>query len=103
MTESADDRSMLPPPGPSWSTQERAVWLELYTQFLQIFVSDTVDDTSDLAAHDMGAFREDCKTAAELADIAMQELQFRFLYHPHRRRTRTRTTAQTKTTPKGKR
>lgn len=74
--------------GPKWSARDRDSWLDLFTNFAACMVGATIDEGRGLKAYPEEQLKTDLTLAAELADFAMQEVQYRFHKHPNQAKQR---------------
>lgn len=80
MIESAIDIASV---APKWSGKERDLWLDLFSNFCDSVMGSTLEETSGLNKYPEEQLKGDITLAAELADHAIQEVQYRFYKHAH--------------------
>jgi hypothetical protein len=65
-----------------WNANQRELWIELFSQFVEQLVGSTIEEHRDLTKYPEEEMQTDIRVAAELADRAMQEVDYRFFKHP---------------------
>lgn len=84
------ETEVLPPSGAiKWTPRERECWLELFTLYTEAITTQCLDENRGLNRFDVSALKDGIRLAAELADAAMEEVQYRGWKHPHQPKTHT--------------
>lgn len=71
---------------PKWAAKERVLWVDFFQGYSDALIASALEENSDLSNYDMEALKEAVRVAGELADAALQEVQYRFHKHVGRER-----------------
>jgi hypothetical protein len=61
-----------------WTAKERELWLDLFTNFCESVMAATLEEHSGLSKYPEEQLKQDITLSADLADHAIQEVQYRF-------------------------
>ncbi len=61
-----------------WTAKERELWLDQFTNFCESIMGSTLEEHSGLKEYPVAQLKNDIELAADLADHAIQEVQYRF-------------------------
>lgn len=85
MSDSAVDIASV---APRWNAKEREIWLDQFSNFCGAIMGSTLEDTAGLSTYPEGQLKGDITLAADLADHALQEVQYRFNRNAHEAKQR---------------
>lgn len=66
---------------PKWGAKERELWIDMFSNFCTATTGATIEESAGLANYPEDQLKGDIKLSAELADWAIQEVQYRFHKH----------------------